>query len=143
MLAAMRGKFVFLLYVTPLVAFLSTPASAATGTELVINDVTVIPMDKESGDEHQVVTIHDGLIVGVAKQSTRPPGSNTLVIDGRGKFLIPGLVDAHAHIIPLGARLHAGDSRFNRLKSEIQPWGTSPSSAVATACPPSIPSWFR
>jgi len=117
----MRGKFAFLLYITPFAAILSTPVSASTDTELVINDVTVIPMDKESYDEHQVVTIHDGLIIGIAKQSTSPPGSNTVVIDGRGKFLIPGLVDAHAHIIPLRARLKAGDSRFSRLKSEIQP----------------------
>ena len=117
----MRGRFAFLLYMTPFAAFLSTPVSAATDTELVINDVTVIPMDKESYDEHQVVTIHDGLIIGIAKQPTSRPGSNRVVIDGRGKFLIPGLVDAHAHIVPLRARLKAGDSRFNRLKSEIQP----------------------
>jgi len=117
----MRGKFASLLYLTPFVVLLSAPVSAATDSELVINDVTVIPMDKESGDEHQVVTIHDGLIVGIAKQSANPPGSNTVVIDGRGKFLIPGLVDAHAHILPLRARLKAGDSRYNRLKSEIQP----------------------
>lgn len=117
----MRGQFAFLLCITPFAALPFTPVSAATDTDLVINDVTVIPMDKESYDEHQVVTIHDGLVISIAKQSTSPPGSNRLVIDGRGKFLIPGLVDAHAHIIPLRARLKAGDSRFDRLRSEIQP----------------------
>jgi imidazolonepropionase-like amidohydrolase len=120
-LAGMRGQFAFLLCITPFAACLATSVSAATDTDLVINDVTVIPMDKESYDEHRVVTIHNGLVISIARQSTSPPGSNRLVIDGRGKFLIPGLVDAHAHIIPLLARLKSGDSRFNRLRSEIQP----------------------
>jgi len=109
------------LYLAAGVALPATPVSAATHTELVINDVTVIPMDKESGDEHQVVTIQDGLIVGIGTQPASQPGSNALVIDGRGKFLIPGLVDAHAHIIPLSARLKAEDSRYSGLKSEVQP----------------------
>src|ERR1700749_3333887 len=108
----MFGKFAFLLYITLFAAFLSKHVSATTDTELVIDDVTVIPMDKESYDEHQVVTIQNGLVIAIAKQSTSARGSNTVVIDGRGKFLIPGLVDAHAHIIPLHARLEAGDSRF-------------------------------
>jgi imidazolonepropionase-like amidohydrolase len=120
-LGAVRGKFAFLLYITPFAALLPTSIPAATDTELVINDVTVIAMDKESYDEHQVVTIRDGVIVGIARQSASPPGLLALVIDGRGKFLIPGLVDAHAHIIPLRAGLKAGDGRFDRLKSEIQP----------------------
>jgi imidazolonepropionase-like amidohydrolase len=117
----MRRRFAFLLYITPFAALLSTPVSATTDAELVINDVTVIPMDKESAAEHQVVTIRDGRIISIEKQTTSPPGPNRLVIDGRGKFLIPGLVDAHAHIIPLSERLKAGEGRFDRLKSEIQP----------------------
>ena len=47
----MRGQFAFLLCITPFAAFPFTPVSAATDTDLVINDVTVIPMDKESYDE--------------------------------------------------------------------------------------------
>jgi hypothetical protein len=85
----MRGNFAFLLYITLFAAFLSPPVSATMDTELVIEDVTVIPMDKESYDEHQVVTLHNGVIIGIAKQSTSPRGPNTVVIDGRGKFLIP------------------------------------------------------
>ncbi|MBS0422765.1 MAG: amidohydrolase family protein [Proteobacteria bacterium] len=116
----MRGKFAFLLCLTSFVAFVSTSVSAAAGADLVINDVTVIPMDKESADEHQVVTIHDGLIVSIAKHSASQPGSNALVIDGQGKFLTPGLVDAHAHIIPLRDKLKSQDSRYSALKSEAQ-----------------------
>jgi len=117
----MRSQFALLCYLALSVALQSTPISAAAPAELVINDVTVIPMDKESVDEHQFVTIHDGVIVGIATQPASPAGSNRLVIDGRGKFLIPGLVDAHAHVIPLSARVKAGDSRYSRLTSEVQP----------------------
>lgn len=98
----------------------SLPAAAAS-TELVINDVTVIPMDKESAVEHQTVTIRDGVIVNVERQPARPPSSAAVLIDGRGKYLIPGLVDAHAHIVPLRAAVAHANGRFDRLKSEIQP----------------------
>src|SRR5262249_38484628 len=60
-------------------------------------------------------------IVAIARQPARPPGSTAVVIDGRGKVLIPGLVDAHAHITPLRASVARAKGRFDRLKTEIQP----------------------
>ena len=108
--------------VAALAVLLAAPLSAATGsTELVINDVAVIPMDKEAVDEHQVVTIRDGVIVDIAGLPARPVSAKAVVIDGRGKVLIPGLVDAHAHIMPLRASVAGAHGRFDRLRSEIQP----------------------
>lgn len=99
----------------------SARVAAEPVPELVINDVTVIPMDKESLAEHQVVTIRGGVIVEVARQPASPPAPGARMIDGRGKFLIPGLVDAHAHVIPLRATLAEGGGRFQSLRSEIGP----------------------
>jgi imidazolonepropionase-like amidohydrolase len=61
-------------------------------------DITVIPMDRERTMEYQTVVVRDGRIAAVGPSaSTRAPAGAT-VIDGRGKFLIPGLGDAHAHL---------------------------------------------
>ena len=60
--------------------------------------VNVIPMDRERVLRDQTVVVRDGLIseVGDARRVRVPPGA--LRIDGRGKYLMPGLVDMHTHL---------------------------------------------
>jgi imidazolonepropionase-like amidohydrolase len=74
------------------------PAASARGTVAIAN-VTVI--DVVSGQERadQTVVVSDGKIreVGAAKDVKIPGGAR--VIDGKGKFLIPGLWDMHVHLL--------------------------------------------
>ena len=60
--------------------------------------VNVIPMDRERVLRDQTVVVRDGLIreVGDARRVRVPEGA--LRIDGRGKYLLPGLVDMHTHL---------------------------------------------
>jgi imidazolonepropionase-like amidohydrolase len=61
-------------------------------------NVSVLPMDTERVLAGQTVVVRDGRIaaIGPAVQIDIPPG--TTRIDGRGKFLMPGLVDVHIHM---------------------------------------------
>lgn len=65
-------------------------------------NVNVIPMDKERVLQNQTVIIRDGFIseIGDAKKIKIPKGAK--IIDGRGKYLIPGLVDMHTHLLSDG-----------------------------------------
>ena len=78
----------------------SAPASggAQRGSPLAIVDVTVIPMMTALALPHQTVVIRDGRItsLGPASRDRAPAGART--VDGRGKYLIPGLTDAHVHL---------------------------------------------
>jgi len=67
--------------------------------------VSVIPMDRERVLADQTVLIGGGRIVAVgpADRLTVPAGAET--IDGRGKFLIPGLADMHVHLLEGAADL--------------------------------------
>ncbi|MGH7664915.1 MAG: amidohydrolase family protein, partial [Gemmatimonadaceae bacterium] len=60
--------------------------------------VSVIPMDRERVLADQTVIVRDGRIaaIGPAAATTVPAGAQR--IDGRGKFLMPGLAEMHAHI---------------------------------------------
>lgn len=62
--------------------------------------VNVVPVDKERVVENQTVVVRDGRIVeiGPAGKTKVPAGATQ--IDGRGKFLMPGLADMHAHLFP-------------------------------------------
>jgi imidazolonepropionase-like amidohydrolase len=64
-----------------------------------IVDVTVVPMDRERLAEHQTVVVQDGRITSLGpSQSVHFPAS-AQQIDGRGKFLMPGLTDMHVHFV--------------------------------------------
>ncbi|HLM02364.1 MAG TPA: amidohydrolase family protein [Pyrinomonadaceae bacterium] len=63
-------------------------------------DVNVIPMDKERVLRNQTVIVRDGLIAEIGKNAKIPAGAQ--VIDAKGKYLIPGLVDMHTHLLSDG-----------------------------------------
>ncbi len=61
-------------------------------------DVNVVPMDRNTVMEHQTVIVRGDRIAetGPAKSVRVPAGS--LVVDGRRRYLIPGLTDFHVHM---------------------------------------------
>lgn len=73
--------------------------SLAQSASIAFVDVTVIPMDGKALSAHQTVVTRHGSIVAVGPANTMkvPVGSQS--IDGRSRYLIPGLVDMHAHFL--------------------------------------------
>ena len=55
--------------------------------------------------------------VGIPSKLAGLRGPNTRVIDGQGNTLLPGLIDAHCHLLALASSLAgpAGDSDRRRL----------------------------
>lgn len=78
----------------------SVPGPEPVGQERVTAfvGVTVIPMDRERSLPGQTVVVRGDRIVEVGPVGrVRVPEGGTRV-DGRGKYLIPGLAEMHAHI---------------------------------------------
>ena len=63
-------------------------------------NVTVIPMDTddESIQESQTVIVSDGVIERIGDSDDIDLPGNATVIDGNGRFLIPGLAEMHGHV---------------------------------------------
>jgi imidazolonepropionase-like amidohydrolase len=61
-------------------------------------DVTVIPMDRERRIPGQTVVVRGDRIVEIGPTARVKVPEDGLRVDGRGKFLIPGLAEMHAHI---------------------------------------------
>ena len=61
-------------------------------------DVTVVPMDKEQILPHQTVVVVGRRITDEVRSLGESP-SRYSKIDGKGKFLMPGLADMHVHFI--------------------------------------------
>jgi imidazolonepropionase-like amidohydrolase len=79
-------------------AAISTGVSSQAPPAIAITDVTVVPMDRERTIANQTVVVRGDRIaaMGAASEVTIPPGATR--IDGRGKFLMPGVAEMHAHI---------------------------------------------
>ena len=76
---------------------LAAPARAATPPGLIIENVTVLPMTGAAPIPNASVTVTNGRIAAIHPgPATRPRGHTR--IDASGKYLIPGLTDAHAHL---------------------------------------------
>ena len=71
---------------------------ALTSGTFAITDVTVIPMTRDTVLRDATVVVRDGRIaaVGASRNIKVPEGARR--IDGRGKYVIPGLTDMHAHL---------------------------------------------
>ena len=89
--------------VAPLALFvawfvLAASPAFAQATVTVFRDATVIPMDSERVLSHATVVVEDGKITRVGPSASVAAPRGARVIDGRGKFLIPGLADMHTHV---------------------------------------------
>ncbi|HUF29450.1 MAG TPA: amidohydrolase family protein [Gemmatimonadaceae bacterium] len=73
-------------------------AKPANAGDFAFVDVTVIPMDLAGAVPGQTVLVSDGVITSIGPVSRVRPRAGDTVIDGRGKFLIPGLAEMHAHV---------------------------------------------
>lgn len=78
----------------------TAPAVAAQSAPIAITNVTVLPMDRDGTLSDQVVIILHGRIHTVGPASSTPVPADATRIDGRGKFLMPGLAEMHAHVPP-------------------------------------------
>ena len=65
---------------------------------IVITNARLFTGDGKTARKGATVTIDDGTVRAVSYRSRAPrPDAGTTVIDAGGKFLMPGLIDSHAH----------------------------------------------
>jgi imidazolonepropionase-like amidohydrolase len=77
------------------------PLLAAVALTLLIRDVTLIDGTGSPPRQHANVLVHDGRVEAVWSGSEAAPQDAVaadLVVNGSGRFLIPGLFDAHVHL---------------------------------------------
>ena len=78
-----------------LLVIFSVPSLAQEKGSVFIQNATLITITDgiiENGD----VLIIDGVITGIGTNLSAPPGVN--VVNGSGKYVMPGIIDAHSHL---------------------------------------------
>lgn len=62
-------------------------------------DVTVVPLDRNGTVDRQTVVVRGEKIVSVGPAARAQIPAGATRIDGRGKYLMPGLAEMHAHVV--------------------------------------------
>jgi imidazolonepropionase-like amidohydrolase len=75
------------------------PPAGSRGTVAFV-DVSVIPMTGTGPQvlPNRTVIVRDGRIAQIGATGTLAPPAGATVVQGRGKFLMPGLAEMHAHL---------------------------------------------
>jgi imidazolonepropionase-like amidohydrolase len=92
--------------------------------QLLIKNVTVADTENKQLLRNQSVVVVDGRIAAMGTKVNYKLPAGTTVIDGTGKFLIPGLVDAHVHFFQSGGVYTRPDAvdlrRYQPYSQEIE-----------------------
>lgn len=89
------------------VAVLATSCSAPkkpaplvdSGRDLVLRNVTIVDTHDGHLSPGMTVYINAGKIASIGQDQTAPRRGATPVVDAQGKFLVPGFVDGHVHVL--------------------------------------------
>ena len=104
------------------------PRTAAQQTDkpLVFRNVDVF--DGSRLIRNTTVLVRDGMVRAVSPEVQIP--SSAYIIDGKGKTLLPGLIDAHVHLgIALGEQFLRDALSFG-VTTELEMWGSDASLAL-------------
>jgi imidazolonepropionase-like amidohydrolase len=120
----MKTSFLFFFFLSITLAVAPPFAQAQTGARAIQN-VTIIDVVKGRAVPNQTVVWQNGKILyaGTASKAVLPQGTTTQ--DGTGKFIVPGLVDAHIHFFQSGGlytRPDGLDFRFLYPYEKDQTW---------------------
>jgi len=95
-------------------------AQAPAAPVLVITNASLIDGARGAFATGATVVIRDGKIAQVATGAVAtPPGAT--VVDARGRYLLPGLIDAHTHIASLANARRALESGVTTIRSASTP----------------------
>ena len=83
--------------VIPLVLLLAAPLGAQERI-VVFTNVGVVPMDRERVLEDQTVVVRGDRIAAIGPAAAIRAPAGAVRVNARGKYLIPGLAEMHAHV---------------------------------------------
>lgn len=108
----MRTMFVLLFAAQPLVAQLRQPDGTLPQADVTFINANVIDVRAGTLRPKSNVVVRAGRIVSVGSDA-----ATGMVIDLRGKYLVPGLIDAHTHLDNLAAARRALETGVTTVRS--------------------------
>lgn len=96
----MKFSLFFIYFVASIQAF-SQQVVDSYEQEIAFQNVDLILMDKGEVLEDQTLVVKNGIITTLGSSSDVKINDSALIIDGEGRYLMPGLAEMHAHVPPV------------------------------------------
>ena len=77
-------------------------AVGVSGQTVAFVGVNVVPMDHERVIENQTVIVRNGTVAEIGQTGKLKVPRGAQIVDAKGKFLVPGFVDMHTHLLSDG-----------------------------------------
>ncbi|OUS01043.1 hypothetical protein A9Q86_09880 [Flavobacteriales bacterium 33_180_T64] len=87
----------FIFYILVTIPLPEPPKPNKSLTDIVIKNTNIVDIESDSIYE-QSLLIKNGVIIEIGDYEAFQVPKNTYIIDGKGKYAIPGLWDMHAHV---------------------------------------------
>ena len=94
----LRCRFVLSTLACAILSLAASAANQGNDSTLVFMHVNVVPMNRETVLERQMVLVRNGRIAAIGPGDTVDIPPNARRIEAAGRYLIPGLTDAHVHL---------------------------------------------
>ena len=88
----------FLTHKASVTADLAAVAMGRKAGDLVIRNIQLINVHLGNVEANTDLVAYKGIIAFIGDTGTYPTDRETVIIDGRGHFLLPGLIDSHMHV---------------------------------------------
>ncbi len=69
--------------------------------DIVFRGVNVVPMDQDRIISNQTVVVRNGRITAMGAEGSIRVDRSALVVEAKGKYLLPGWAEIHAHVPPI------------------------------------------
>lgn len=108
---------------------------------LLIEGARIVDVESSTAGEPTRLLVRDGRIAAIGSAITAPAGARR--IDGRGKWLIPGLWDMHSHSFQISPQLHLPLQVANGITAVRDMMGCPEASDPLLACHDDKLRWSR
>ena len=96
------------------------PSEPPAPSSLLITGVVLVDTEEGTVSTPRDILIEDGRIVEIEAAGRLSRDRAVTIVDGTGKYALPGLIDVHAHLGDGGARAQTDDDREQALRQFLR-----------------------
>ncbi len=119
----MNGYIIMIVFARPLIAFSLLFSFTSLAQTHLITDISGYSINDGQLVEFSAMTFDDDRVTQLYRHDDPLPNDETMIrIDGKGKTLLPGLIDAHGHVLGYGLSLMRAQLRGAQSELEAVEW---------------------
>ena len=97
-----------------------TTSREASAKDLLIRNVILISPEREAPSEATNVLVREGRIVEIGRVLSQGAHGSEQVIDGAGRYLTPGLIDAHTHLSEVPGMIFKHEAAYPNIARDAR-----------------------